>query len=453
MDYIKIGGFMLLIELEERITTHTTYKQIERVLQTLDEIDSTDLSTKQLQMLGRIIETFIFLKEALDKADPWLVSKTTLQNMSSHVANCLNSLINYKSDRNEQHLNNIFTYLENVLLFFSQVLVTRTPEEIENVRSAVIKFRQSLGQHLSNVEKDVNDTTTALRNNSEKLNELTGAIESQKTRIDSIVSNFQNQFLNAQTQRTSDFNNFIKKGEEDFKGTIESFSTSFEELEKQQQHAFDNLNNGFKKQIDTQQDSFDSLVKNFKMQIQTELEQIKEMNAQAEKILGTMSMKGLAQGYKKIANSESWKAFIWNAISILSLVGVLWLGYEFIIKHEGEMSWTALVSRIVLTGVGITLFTYCAKQATNHRSEERRNRKIELELASLDPYLKDFEPEKQKEVKQSLVDKYFGVELPNTTVHQGKVTAHQQQNAIETLTNNPQLLQALAEKLNQYISK
>jgi hypothetical protein len=89
------------------------------------------------------------------------------------------------------------------------------------------------------------------------------------------------------------------------------------------------------------------------------------MNKEAEKILGIMSMKGLAQGYKKIANNEGWKALTWNVVSLLSMVGILWFGYEFIIKNGGNMSWTALVSRIILTGVGLTLFTYCAKQSTN----------------------------------------------------------------------------------------
>jgi len=46
--------------------------------------------------------------------------------------------------------------------------------------------------------------------------------------------------------------------------------------------------------------------------------------------------------------------------------------------------WTTLISRIVLTVIGLTLFIFCAKQATNHRDEVRHNRKIELELASLE---------------------------------------------------------------------
>jgi len=438
------------IALEERISQHALYTNIEKVIQLLDRIDSSNLTTKQIQMLGRIRETFVFLKEALDKVDPWLVSTTSLTNMNSTTNQIVSYLTNFNSDKNEQHLTNVFAHLENLLPYFAQFLVAKTPEDIEGIRSSVISFRKSVGQHLSNVEKEASDTSTALKSNTEKLNELTGAIESQKTRIDSVISDFQSQFLNAQTNRNEEFSNFLKKGEEDFKGTLRSNTDIYEQLVSSQQESFEILNEGFIKKINTQQDSFDTLIDDLKTKIQLELDKIKEMNKEAEKILGRMSMKGLAQGYQKIANSEGDKAFWWNVISITSLLGILWFGYEFIIQHEGEMSWTVLVSRMVLTGVGITLFTYSAKQATNHRSEERRNRKIELELASLDPYLKDLEIQEQKKVKQELVNKYFGVELPNITTQQA---SFQHQNSIYTITNNPQFIQAVVEKVSQLITK
>lgn len=440
----------MLIAMEERIFNNAAYKNIEKVLHLLDEFDSTNLPTKQLQMLGRIQENFTFLKESLDKVDPWLVSTNSLSNMNNNINQIVSYLTNFNNDKNEQHLTHVFAHIENLLPYFSQYLVTKTPEDIEGIRSSVITFRKSVGQHLSNVEKEANDTSLALKANNEKLNELSGAIESQKSRIDSVISDFQSQFLNAQTGRNEEFDNFLKKGEEDFKGTISSNTKTFDQIISTQQESFDNMNEGYEEQLKTQQESFDSLVSHLKTKLQAELDSIQEMNNEAEKILGIMSMKGLAQGYQKIADSEGKKAFWWNVISISSLLGILWFGYEFIIQHEGEMSWTALVSRMVLTGVGITLFTYGAKQATNHRNEERRNRKIELELASLDPYLKDLEKNEQKKVKQELVNKYFGVELPNTTTQSASA---QQQNSIDSIINNPQFMQTVVEKVSQFITK
>jgi len=439
------------IALEERTTGHTSYTNMEKVIQIMNEIHTSNgstISTREMEMLERINDTFIFLKETLDFVDPWLISINTMNNMSNPISQVLSEITNYKNNKNEGHLVNVLTHLETLLQYLSQVSVIKSPAEIEGVRSAVISFRKSIGQHLSNIEKDATEASTSLSKNTEKLNELTSAIVDQKTRVDSIVNELQSQFLQGQTQRSQEFSNLVNKGEQDFIGTIDSFKTAFVQQSTTQQESFDSLTNDFQHQVETQQSAFDTLIEDLKDKVQIELDQMKEMNEKAEKILGIMSMKGLAQGYQKIANKEGWKAFGWNAISIFSLLGILWFGYEFIIRHEGAMSWTVLISRIVLTGVGVTLFTYSAKQATNHRNEERRNRRIELELASLDPYLKDLEETEQKKVKQGLVDKYFGVELPTTNSQQ----THQQ-NITNTITNNPQIMQLIADKVSQLISK
>ncbi|WP_144551995.1 hypothetical protein [Peribacillus simplex] len=437
------------IVLEERTTGHASYKNIESIFQVIDEIynNSPNILVEVFDKLERIRTTLEFLKYSLDKVDPWLVSINTMNNMNSNVSQILGELSNYKDYRNEGNLNNALDYLEGLITYLSQIVVTKTPEDIEGVRNSVIKFRQSAGQYMAHLEKDATKTSTALTKNTEKLNELTTSIDNQKNRIDSIVSDFQNQFLQTQTQRGQEFDNFIIKGEADLKDVIEVFGQNYELHKSAELAIFNKMKDSYEQQIATQQNTFGSLIEDFKTKVQTEFDQIHAMNKEAEKIVGIISMKGLAHGYQKIANDEGKKAFWWNIGSIISMVAVIVFGVIFLLMHKGTLEWTALVSRIVLTGVGITLFTYCAKQATNHRNEERRNRKIELELASLDPYLKDLEPEKQKEVKQTLVDKYFGVEIaPNAQAQQAP---NQQQIVTDTITNNPQLLQLLAEKLLQ----
>lgn len=436
MDCLQGRNRTVPIALEERITAQASYKNTVNVIQVINEIDSSNsstISTRELEMLGRINSTFDFLKEAFDKVDPWLVSTSTMESINSPISQVLGEITNYKNNRNEGHLSNCLSYIESLLQYFPQLLVTNTPEEIEGVRSSVIKFRQSVGQHLSHLEKDLTETSTAFTKNKEKLNELTSAINDQKTRVDSIVNEFQSQFLQGQTQRTELFNTFLKGSEAEFNDTLEVSG------------------NSLKQQLIEQSDTFKSLIGDFKSKIQTELDQIHAMNKEAEKIVGIISMKGLAHGYQKIANDEGKKAFWWNIGSLVSMVAVIAFGVIFLLMHKGALDWTALISRIVLTGVGITLFTYCAKQATNHRNEERRNRKIELELASLDPYLKDLDTQEQKDVKQKLVDKYFGVEITSNTQVQQAPT--QQSITADTVTNNPQIMQLIADKVSQLIAK
>lgn len=420
----------MTIQLEERITNHDTYKRIEINIELLNTIISSEDSSEVIQQLERIYETLNILKKAIDRVDPWLLSPNTLKNMNGHIINISNELKNFNSNKNNQHLKNANMQLDNVIPFISQVMVTRTPEDIEGVRESVISFRKSVGQHLGNLEKQVNATTKAFGTNKEKLNDLTVAIENQKKRVDSVITGFQEQFLKGQTDRN-----------EEAKKLIQSIDGNISEKMK---------NNG--KEMEIQQtnykESFEALMEKIKSEMDKEYENINKMNEEAEKIVGIISMKGLASGYQKIANEEGRKAFWWNIGSIASILAVITFGVFFILFHEGTMEWTTLISRIVLSGLGLTLFTYCAKQAGSYRSEERRNRKIELELASLDPYLKDLEEPEQKRVKENLVTKYFGVELPNANGQK-----HSTQKMVDTLVDNPQFVQLFAEKVSKEMSK
>lgn len=445
------GASTVLIELEERTKGHVAYANIERLFNVLDQIDTTSIDTKHQQMIGRIYETFVVLKEALDRIDPWLISIQIMNNINAQVAEILNNVNNYLSNPIEQYLSNAIAHIEALLTYFPHITVTKTPEDIEGVKASVVSFRRSVGTHLSNVEREATDAAETLRRNTAKLTELTTDIENQRARVDSVVTDIQGQFLQAQTQRSEEFTNLIRESEKEFKSNLTSYNKTVEKVVLSHEETFKDITEQFNQLTEGKRVNIDATIRQFSVAFETEKQKLEEMNKEAETILGHMSMKGLAQGYKKIANSEAWQALAWNVISILSLLGILWFGYEFIIKHDGEMSWTTLVSRMILTGVGITLFTYCARQAGNHKNEERRNRKIELELASLDPYLKDLDEPEQKKVKQDLVNKYFGVELPSTpTVQQAPI---QQQNITDSLTSNPQFIQALVEKVTQAISK
>lgn len=459
------GGEFMEAQLEERITNHDTYTKIESIIELVDTIISSENNSEQVQQLERLSETFNILKVALDRADPWLLSPVSLGNMNNHITQILNELTNYNNNNNVQHLNNANSHIDNVIPFFSQVMVTSTPEDIEDIRSSVISFRKSVGQHLSNVERKAIETSTAITNNNGKLNELTTSIESQKTRLDSIISDFQDKFSNGQTERNekteqlieqtkSEFNEFIsisgKTLDEQITSQQEKYNSQTEAQEKEFDEQINKQQEEYNSQINKNEIEFDEQVAHQEKGFIEVFDKMKEMNKEAEKILGLMSMKGMAQGYQKIANDEGKKAFRWSMGSVASMLIVIGLAIGFILLHEGTITWTDIVSRLVLTGVGITLFTYCAKQATNYRTEERRNRKIELELASLDPYLKDMEDSEQKKVKESLVNKYFGVELPNPN---GQQQQPQQQNVVDAIANNPQFIQLLSEKISKQMSQ
>jgi hypothetical protein len=75
---------------------------------------------------------------------------------------------------------------------------------------------------------------------------------------------------------------------------------------------------------------------------------------------------------------------------------------------RGDFQSSVFVARIIVSAAVGSIATYLIIQSAHHRERERRARKIELELASIDPYLSLMPPEVSVEVKTKLAEAWFG---------------------------------------------
>lgn len=90
---------------------------------------------------------------------------------------------------------------------------------------------------------------------------------------------------------------------------------------------------------------------------------------------------------------------------VLMVAVVVW-----IVADVATLGWDVAVFRIVTALIlGIPAW-YCAGESSKHRKVEQRNRRLELELASLMPFLESLTPEARKKVIETLSAKYFGQE-------------------------------------------
>ena len=78
-------------------------------------------------------------------------------------------------------------------------------------------------------------------------------------------------------------------------------------------------------------------------------------------------------------------------------------------SNPGEdINWASVVTKFFsFTTLG-SWTAYSAKQASKHYGAESHNRKMELELASIDPYLAILPEEERNNVKKELAGKLFG---------------------------------------------
>ena len=70
--------------------------------------------------------------------------------------------------------------------------------------------------------------------------------------------------------------------------------------------------------------------------------------------------------------------------------------------------WTKSLVRILAAAALSYPATYAARESSKHRKLENLNRKAELELAAINPFIELLPEQKKQEIKEKLVEKYFG---------------------------------------------
>jgi ElaB/YqjD/DUF883 family membrane-anchored ribosome-binding protein len=172
------------------------------------------------------------------------------------------------------------------------------------------------------------------------------------------------------------------------------------------------------------------------------LGRISEHKKRAEELVHVIANTGMVGGYQKIANDERKVANIWQKIAVGALVGLIAFAiFAFAATFGSNVSWQAFVARAFVAATFGLLTAYATRQADRHESVERSSRRLELALASIDPYLVDLPEDLQHQVKQELAMKFFG-EAPELNQKSDEVNG----NSADLLRMALETVQDLAKK-------
>jgi hypothetical protein len=73
-----------------------------------------------------------------------------------------------------------------------------------------------------------------------------------------------------------------------------------------------------------------------------------------------------------------------------------------------NFDWTKSLIRILAAAALSYPATYAARESNKHRKLEVLNRKAELELTAINPFIELLPEQKKQAIKEKLVEKYFG---------------------------------------------
>lgn len=355
---------------------------------TLDELD-------ERAAYARFRRAIRMVRHALRAVDPTMVTAASLNEVEAVAADLREQYRAFCSDRNWRALGDATDAMLN------QVFRLRPWHTDGNGREAfaqVEDYRELVEQHLSAIKAQADElcrhfdsSRHELESIGERLREQDHVFEQQKGRLDSLISDQQSRFAQAEQDRTG----------------------RFQDEQGQRGRAFDELRS------DLQQQSSDFLEQSRiaqeqraaeqNRQSQTHLSTLEEHEEHARRIVGVVGNIGVTGNYQKIADREWAKAelFRWLTVGFFGLMGVVVLIIVFSVGVK-DFNWEVALFRL---GVAVTLIApaiYCAKESSKHRALETRNRRIELELASLRPFLEDLPGKTVEEITAKLAEQYFG---------------------------------------------
>lgn len=355
------------------LTTHPVFEKIEQLLNRLDDNEVKEKLEVEKQYFFKIAT--LFLKDRLNVSLPTLISLAELNSISTEFENALSQINNFIANGNIGHINNAVNNINSAMPYIRNLPIPYHKGDL-NFSTAISSFEETIKNKYA-------ETETIQKELEKKITEADKTIIEKETAITKLSEN-----LKLKEKEIADLNN--------------NFQTQF-----------DTKSSDFSKQIADDRSTFRSEIDADKLKIQTETSQIisdlERKLGDANKLVNAIGNVGVTGNYQIIANQHKKSADNWRYIAIFFMI-ILSSLLIYSIWKVGDLAydWHKAIIRIIASAILIYPATYAARESSKHRRLENSNRKSELELAAINPFIEILDENKKQQIKKKLVEKYFG---------------------------------------------
>jgi hypothetical protein len=373
----------------ENVRNLPIHQQIESFYALFEELSKEDNGVHFVEKAERIKIAVDFISKTLKGKNLELIPIQPLDAINTHLSSIISNFNNYKTHRRESSLDTAETQIDSILLYIPNLTFPYIAMESKvleaGIDSFLIKARdfdsyiEKKTQELnSNIEK-TDHTLSGIQRNIDNCNQT---IEQQKTRLDAAIQTTLETFTTSQKSREAEFSSLIAN----FKNADEK------------------LNKDITKQVE---EKFTEIQK----QANDILNILEEKKKQASDLVQIVSNIGVTGNFNKYAEQQKKTANILRRIAIgsmvLLVVGTGWIIYSI---NQNEFDWQVSLFKFFSIGILTVPATYLAKESSKHRNLEFKYRKMELEIASLDPFMENLPVEERNALKTELIKRMFGKE-------------------------------------------
>lgn len=356
------------------------------------EKNNDEAAVKEIARIRKVVK---YVDAIMDQIDPELMPIALFDTLNQHATNCISQLNTFKSNQGIGHLHNVNTYVDSIITIFSQTPFILNGQQKGSLSKAASAYAEVLDQHLSRLNETVDDEVGAVEKSVVAIQ--TSIVENEKS-LATIKAQLQSVGQTIQ-QQTAEFNTQFQASE---KARTDKYEAVLTKLEKRIDDEVVRLGT----KADTE---FEKL----STKAATTLEVLGKFHDDAAKVFGVVVNTLQAGAYSSYANEEKKTANLlrWSAI-VLMILGVAILVApeitKFIADSKGYvLDWHISLGRIPFSIILFVPAFYLARESNKHRNTEVLNRRRELILSTIDPYLVLLPDDKAQQIKLDIAKGIF----------------------------------------------
>jgi hypothetical protein len=386
----------------DRLNSHEIHNKLNELDGLLNQAENKqDIGADSLQGISRLRSGQKYISAILGSVDPNLVPVQPLNQIGSQLTNINTEITAFNTNGNIEHINNANSNQDTLLIHATQIPRIDNMNLFSGAKDALSIFNESAGRFLKNIENNSNALDESVSELSQKIEQLTAEITTQKSRLDTAISQYQQQFSESESSRVKQFSDSENLRTKEAAEAVSRREEKFQEMLKGHELKFSEELEELHIQVEAEKEKLKTGTTKF-------ISEIESLKKRAEDLVYVIANTGMVGGYQKIANSENTASVIWKLITIISMAGLI--GFAIVAANstfEATFDIAKFSARAFVSSTFGILAAYSARQASKHDEVSHQNRKMELEIASIDPFIVGLPEETKYKIKERLANRMF----------------------------------------------
>jgi hypothetical protein len=404
-----------------------------------------------LTLIARLMAMREHAHAALVGADPSLVTDHVLNAAFARVQELTAAVTNYAHGSAIGHLNNAMVHADGLFGDLARVPLLITGARASAVSRALGAYHHAVEEYTEAVRDQQARSQDLATRLTSSLSALEQRVASTETRVDGIIVQYQSTFESTQAQRQQAFDSAQSQRHQTVESQLSAYREEFNELARELRTAHATLVDSAKSELAGAVGALNDAIEKTKevasvkaLELDTEYRAVAEdlkahleqRRKEADELVGLVGERGVTSTYQKTANEARLEMYVWQVLTVcvmaLLLAGAI---FEFVPALKNGWNWGVGGARLMVATIATLLASYAGTQAKIARDTVRKNRRREMDLAAIGPYLASLPESEQHEIRTRVADRYF-VEDDGTTHAAPAATA---------LLQDPDIMAAVSE--------